>query len=306
MRNCIASALAALVVLTGVSTAAGGVGMGVIEKSPAQKEAERKEKVKEFYEEGMQALAEGRTQRAVRSLLWAAKSNVDSPYPRKAFDELKKLRDQAARELEVARELISGKEAKEGVKELRRIMVTYAGLGPAKTAGHMLRELENDPKFREALLSYRLAEKLQEAVKLEAEAAAQADLDAAGTANPLDAMEEGDGESESDAEADRKRVDLLTKAWTIYERITEMGPETEPGREAAKALARLKTDTTLVARIERRRQEQKAAGWMSMAATYYQAGRMDLAKDYCLKIIKECPKAPQTERAKAMIESIRQ
>jgi len=167
--------LAVLAVLVPAVAGRAGVGFGTIEESEEVKHAKAKEQAEQYYKEGMQAVAEGNTERAVQRLLWVAKmgrQRIDSPYPEMAFNQLKVLAEHGASDLAVARELVAGEGLDAGLKELKRIVRTYSGLWPAKEAGRFLRELEKDPRFQQALRSQSLQEDLDRARALEQEAEA--------------------------------------------------------------------------------------------------------------------------------------
>ncbi len=302
--------LGAVLLVGAADVGRAGVGFGVIEESEEVKHARLKERAERYFKDGTRALAEGDTSRGVRMLLWVAKMRIDSPYPQQAFEELKKITQTAARELEMAREFLAGEAPEAGLKELARIKRTYPGLYVAKQAGRLLGDLEKDPKFQQMLRAQTLAEDLERARALEVEAEA---LAATGPDAEPAVIETASEEGETDvvdvaaltSEQRREvRVAKLKEAWELYERVVRLGVSTEPGQAAVKALKRLAKDEALADQIEAARCEEKARGWLSLASNYYRAGRMDLAKDYCRKILAECPRTPQAEPAKAMLESI--
>ena len=289
-----------------------GVGMGTIEEPPEIQHARLKERAEAYYRDGMRALAGGGTERAVRMLLWVAKMRIDSPYPQRAYEELKKLVDLANQELAVARDLVAGEDLEAGLKELGRIKRVYMGLGPAKAAGRFLLELEKNPKFQQALRVQRLTDDFERAKGLEAEAddLLKAPLESAEPAVVLVEPDDGgdpDVVSPQAMTADQRRAQRIKKiseAYDIYERIVRQAPDTDLGKEAARALKRLLKDETLAARIAEERLREKAREWFNLASNYYRAGRPDIAKEYCRKILAECPAAPQAPQARAMLDSM--
>ena len=161
-----------------------GIGIGTIEEDPEVTHEKWKQKAKEDYKTGMEALAAGKKAQAVKFFMRAyaigRRYRIDSPYPQKAADELAKLSEDGLRALDVARDLATGEAPRAGLVELKRIMRVYLGLPPAKQAGRLLRELESDPAFRARLRESELAEQLARAETLRTRAAAlaaDADLD---------------------------------------------------------------------------------------------------------------------------------
>ena len=308
--GCPAMAVAAVLLLAGAARA--GVSMGVIEEPPEVEHARLKERAETYYRDGMRAMAEGNTERAVRMLLWVAKMSIDSPYPQKAFEELKKQVDLANRELAVARELVAGEDLAAGLKELGRIRRVYMGLGPAKEAGRFLLELERNPRFQQALRVQRVKDDFDRARGLvqEAEALLKAPLE---SAEPAVIVVESEGAEESNVvnpkmmtpeERRTQRLKKLTQACEIYERIARQVPDTDLGKDAARALKQLHRDEDLAAQIQRARLHEKAREWFNLASNYYRAGRPDIAKEYCRKILADCPDAPQAREARAMLDSM--
>ena len=330
MRRAAAMVLA-LAVLAWAGRARAGVSMGTIEESEEVKHAKAKEQAEKYYKDGMQALAEGNVERAVQRLLWVAKMGrmrIDSPYPEQAFEQLKVLADQGAKGLAVARELVAGEDHAAGVKELRRITRVYLGLAPAKEAGRLLRELEKDPAFREAVLAQGLAEDLEKARALEAEAEAILHPPAAGApeSEPQSAeppapepeprpVGSGDVEAGGPAleppkeltpeERQAKRLEKLVEAYALYDRIVRQGGETEPAKAAAEAMARLRKDAAVGERLAKVGAERQAREWMGMATNYFKAGRFDLARQYCQKVLSAYPRSPEAEEARDLLEALK-
>lgn len=313
MRNSTAFAaltLAALVLWAGSARA--GIGMGEITESPEVRHARMKEQAERYYKTGMRALAEGRTSRAVRFLLWVAKMRIDSPYPKKAFDELTQVVEKAEAELAVARDLVEGEDPEAGIKELARIRRVYMGLGVAKDAGHLMARLEEDPEFQQILRVQGFADDFQRAVSLEAEAEALRKAPLEKSDPEVVTVEGADGNGQdvvsprmmTPEERRAARIKKLAKAYAIYKRIVRHAGETELGKEAADALKRLAADEGLAEQIRKQRLREKARQWLGLATNYYRAGRTDLAEDYCRKIIEEAPSSPQAQEARAMLESI--
>ena len=330
MRRAAAMVLA-LAILVSAGRARAGVSMGTIEESNEVKHAKAKEQAETYYKEGMQALAEGNVERAVQRLLWVAKMGrmrIDSPYPEQAFEQLKILADRGAKDLAVARELVAGEDHAAGVKELRRITRVYLGLAPAKEAGRLLRELEKDPAFREAVLAQSLADDLEKARALEAEAEAILHPPAGGapesepqTAEPPAPESEprpaGSGDVKAGGpapeppkeltpeERQAKRLEKLVEAYALYDRIVRQGGETEPAKAAAEAMARLRKDAALAARLAKVGAERQAREWMGLATNYFKAGRFDLARQYSEKVIASYPNSPEAEEARDLLEALK-
>ena len=332
MRRAAAMMLAlAVLAWAGPPRAGAGISMGTIEESQEVKHAKAKEQAETYYKDGMQALAEGNVERAVQRLLWVAKMErmrIDSPYPEQAFEQLKILAERGAKDLAVARELVAGEDHAAGLKELRRIMRVYLGLAPAKEAGRLLRELEKDPAFREALLAQGLADDLEKARALEAQAEAILHPPAAGapesepqSAEPPAPESEprpaGSGDVEAGGpapeppkeltpeERQAKRLEKLVEAYALYDRIVRQGGETEPAKAAAEAMARLRKDAALAERLAKVEAERQAREWMGLATNYFKAGRLDLARRYCQKVIASYPNAPEAEEARDLLEALK-
>jgi tetratricopeptide (TPR) repeat protein len=320
-----------LVVLAWTAPARAGISMGTIEESDEVKHAKAKEQAEAYYKDGMQALAEGNVERAVQRLLWVAKMasmRIDSPYPEQAFEQLKVLVDRGSKDLAVARELVAGEDHAAGVKELKRITRVYLGLTPAKEAGRLLRELEKDPAFREALLAQGLAEDLQNARALEAEAETILHPPAAGApesgpqpAEPPAPQSEprqvGSGDVDAGGPApdparkltpeERKatRLEKLVEAYAIYDRVVRQGGETEPAKAADDAMARLRKDAALAERLANVEAERQTREWMGLATNYFKAGRFDLARVYCEKVVASYPNAPEAAEAHDLLEALK-
>jgi hypothetical protein len=108
-------------------------------------------------------------------------------------------------------------------------------------------------------------------------------------------------------EAERKiaRLDLLGQAYEAYGRIAQQGGETEPGRKAADARTRLEKDAALMARIRAVDADMKARALMKMADGYFAAGRTDLARQHCMKVISDFPQSQQAADARALLERLK-
>jgi tetratricopeptide (TPR) repeat protein len=320
-------AVAVLAILA-VPALRAGVSMGTIEEDPNVTREKWRQKAEDDYKEGMKARAAGDAPNAVRLLLRVAeteKRGLGSPYAPKAFEELKVICEEARKELQVARQLTSGEDPAAGLSELKRIMRTYMGLWPAKEAGALARQLEADPQFQAALKAGRLTEELKKAETLEEQAAAllspppkpdppkpeETTAAKLPTAPPPPPKPEGVGTATvrpkelTEKERRAARVDRLLEAYEIYGRIVAQGGDTEPGKKAAEARARLGEDTDLMARIERAKAERKAREWLSLADNYFRAGRFDTAREYCRKIISTYGQTPQAVDAKVLLDRMR-
>jgi len=306
--------LAALLVVAWGGRAGAAVGWGTIEEPPEVVHARLKAKAEQEYKDGMEALARGDTRRAVGFLLRVAKARIDSPYPAKAFEELKKITAQGAQDLQVARELVAGEDLEAGVLELTRIVRTYFGLYPAKQAGALLADLKKNAKFQQALLAGRLADDLERAKDLEKQAEALAKGDEIRDPEPPD--EEGVAEEPpkpkepppkpmTPQEREAARMERISQAYDIYRRIAAQCPDTAPGKEAAAAVARLEKDKDLTDRVKRAAAEAEARQWLGLAENYFKAGRMDLAREQCEKILAKHPSVPQADAAKALLEALK-
>jgi len=330
--------LAVLAFLVPAAAGRAGVGFGTIEESEEAKHAKAREQAEQYYKEGMQAVAEGNTERAVQRLLWVAKmgrQQVDSPYPEMAFNQLKVLAEQGARDLAVARELVAGEDMDAGLKELKRIARTYSGLWPAKEAGRFLGELDKDPRFQQALRSQSLQEDLDRARALEQEAEAilhptpdapgerdgerqvglpPAEAGGSGAepeppAEPRPTTEPrpiGSGEPPMTEAARRAaRLEKLLEAYALYERIVRQGAATETGREADAAMKRLQEDAAFADRLREVQAERQAREWLDLAVNYLRGGRLDLAREYFEKILGAYPDSPQAAEARAFLEDLK-
>jgi tetratricopeptide (TPR) repeat protein len=312
-------------ILTAAPAARAGVSMGTIEEDPVVVKQRQLDKAEADYKEGMKARAAGDASNAVRLLLRVAeteKHGLRSPYAPKAFDELKVIFEEAQKDLQVARQLVAGEDPAAGLSELKRIMRTYMGLGPAKEAGTLARQLEGDAQFQATLKSGRLAEDLKKAEALEAQAAAaldppkpeaekKPDPSKLPTAPPPAPMPEGVGavnvrpKELTPAERQAARIARLLEAYDLYGRIAAQGPDSGPGKKAAEARARLEKDADLMARIELAKAERKARELMSLAENYYRAGRFDSAREYCRKVISTYPQTVQASDAKTLLERMK-
>ena len=313
MRRAAATVLAlAVLAWAGPRRAGAGVGMGTIEETEEVKHAKAKEQAEAYYKDGMQALAEGNVERAVQRLLWVAKmgrQRIDSPYPEQAFEQLKILADRGAKDLAVARELVAGEDHAAGVKELRRITRVYLGLTPAKEAGRLLRELEKDPAFREAVLAQGLAENLQKARALETEAEAILHPPAAGAPeSEPEAAEPPAPEPPKELtpeERQAKRLEKKVEAYALYARVVRQGGGTEPAKAAAEAMERLRKEAAVAERLAKVEAERQAREWMGLATNYFKAGRLDLARQYSEKIIASYPNSPEAAEARDLLEALK-
>jgi TolA-binding protein len=257
---------------------------------------------------------------AVKNLIWAAKTRCDTDIPELAFKELEVISADAKKELDVARQLAGGEDPAAGLDELKRILRVYMGLGVAKDAGALMRQLEADPSFQAKLRSGRLTLELTKAEALEAQA--EAILKPPAAEKPPAEKPPAPGvpqagktpgviaaavKSREMTEAERKvaRMDLLGQAYEIYGRIAQQGGDTEPGRKAAAARSRLEKDAELVARIKAVDADAKARSLMKLADGYFGAGRLDLARQYCTKVISEYPQSQQAADAKALLERLK-
>lgn len=327
-RIAAACLLVALAALAAPAPARGGVGMGVIEEHPDAARERWREKAEETFKEGMKARAAGDQTNAVRFLLRCAKMEsmrIDSPYPEKAFNELKIITEEARKELLVARDFLSGEAPTAGISELKRIARTYFGLFPAKEAGALLRQLEGDPKFQATLKAARLTEDLARAEALESEAAAlakppdPAPQPAESPEKPVSKLPTKPPEKKPEgvltagvtekeltaAERRAARIEKLAEAYEIYGRVAQEGADTDPGRKAAAARERLEKDAALMARIKRAQAAEEAREWLGLANNYFRAGRFESAKQYCMKILSEFPKTPQAAEAKRLLEAMK-
>ncbi|MCX5655514.1 MAG: hypothetical protein NTY65_12785 [Planctomycetota bacterium] len=296
-----------------------GIGTGTIEEDPETRKAKIRQQVEGWYKDGVKARAAGNLADAVRFFIWAAKTRCDTEYPELAFNELKVISEDAKKELEVARQLAGGEDPVAGLDELKRITRIYSGLGVAKDAGTLARQLEVDPSFQAKLKAGRLAEDLKKAQALESQAEAVAKPPAAekppaGKAAPapppadkVPGVIAATVRPKEMTEADRKtaRLDLLGHAYEIYGRIAQQGGETEPGRKAVEARSRLEKDAELMARIKAVDADTKARALMKMADGYFRAGRPDLARQYCTKVISDFPQSQQAADARTMLERIK-
>jgi len=308
----------------GTGTSIPGVSTGVIEDDPQALHEAYKKKAENDYKDALKALASGDMETAVRLFIRVvemSKMRIDSPYPQRAYEQLGAIVEQAQKELDVARQLVAGEDPAAGLSELKRITRVYMGLNPAKAAGMLLRQLDADPAFQATLRAGRLKVDLQRAAALEAEAESLGQAPATGptasegpipppaaapSAAPAKVTAAGAvtvrQKEMTAAERSAARLDRLTEAYEIYGRIVQLGGGTEPAIQAAAARARLEADTALMARIQVLQTERKARQYLSLADGYFKSGRFDLARQYCMKILSECPKTPQAADAKALLE----
>lgn len=319
-----------LAVILALASPAGraGVSIGTIEEDPKVAHDRLVQKAEDEFKEGMKARAAGDTANAVRFLLHVAeteKRGLGAPSAPKAFEELKVICEEGRKELQVARQLVAGEDPVAGLSELKRIMRTYLGVWPAKEAGSLMRQLEADPKFQATLKAGRLAEELKKAETLEAQAAAilnppqpepqkpdqKPEPGKLPTAPPPQPKPEGVGGASvrpkdlTDKERRAIHIDRLIEAYDIYGRIVAQGPDTEPGKNAADARARLEKDADLMARIEQAKAERKARELLNLAENYFRAGRFDSAREHCQKIISTYGKTTQAADAKMLLERMK-
>lgn len=329
MRRSCGTALVTLLVALAASPPSGaGIGIGTIEEDPAVTKERWREKAEALYKEGMKARAAGDAKNATRFLLRCAKlgkMRIDSKYPEMAFSTLKVMVEEARKELAVARDFLSGEDPEAGMMELKRISRIYFGLSPAKEAGKLMRQLEADPKFRATLKAAKLGEELARAKALEAEAAALAKppepkpdpttppeptpsklpttpppTHPAGVTVAAVATKPMTPTQRREA-----RIAKLLQAYEIYGRLAREGKGTAPAIQADAARRRLEQDAGVMARLRSARAEKQAKEWLSLATNYFRAGRFDSARAYCTKILAECPKTPQADQAKALLEGMK-
>ena len=328
-QKAIGGMLAALTVLVVVPMARAAIGMGTIEEDPAVVKQRWLDKAEEDYKEGMKARAAGDTANAVRFLLRVAdteKRRLGSPFAPKAFDELKAICEEGRKELQVARQFIAGEDPAAGLSELKRILRVYLGLWPAKEAGTLMRQLEGDAQFQATLKAGRLTEDLKKAEALEAQAAAllnppkpeaekkpeaKPDPSKLPTVPPAPPKPEGVGAATvrprelTEKERQAARIDRLLEAYDLYGRLVAQGADTEPGKKAAEARARLEKDADLMARLDQAKTERKAKELLSLAENYFRAGRFDSAREYCRKLLAAYPQTPQAADAKMLLERLK-
>ena len=51
--------------------------------------------------------------------------------------------------------------------------------------------------------------------------------------------------------------------------------------------------------------ERQAREWMSLATNYFKAGRFDLAREYCQKVLSAYPRSPEAEEARDLLEALK-
>jgi len=312
--------LAVFLLLATAGPLRAAIGVGNIEEDPETRKAKIRQQVEGWYKDGMKARAAGNLADAVKFLKWAATTRCDTEFPELAFNELKVISEDAKKELDVARQLAGGEDPAAGLDELKRITRVYSGLGVAKDAGALARQLESDPSFQAKLKSGRLAQELKKAEALEAQAEAvlhpppaeKPPADKSPAAPPAAAptppgVITAAVKPREMTEAERKlsRLDLLGQAYDAYGRIAQQGGETEPGRKAAEARSRLEKDPQLMARIKAVEADTKARALMKMADGYFRAGRLDLARQNCAKVLADYPQSQQAADAKAMLERLK-
>ncbi len=287
-----------------------GVGAGVIQDDPEVQHAAYKKKAEDDYNAGVKAMAAGDMETATRLLIGVvelSKMGIDSPYPAQAYAQLEIIAAQATKELAVARSLVADEDPAAGLAELKRIARVYSGLPPAKMAGALSMQLAADPQFQAMLRAARLAEDLKKAEALEALASAALDPPAA---PPETGKAAGGAVSVTQkilTEKERQvlRIARLAEAYDAYGRIVDAGGSTDPAKAAAAARARLEQDKDLMVRVKEVQAERKAREWLGLAEAYYKAGLIDRAREFCQKILSDCPQAPQTAEARALLERMK-
>jgi hypothetical protein len=280
---------------------------GVIEDDPAALHAGYVKKAEQTYTDAVKAKAAGDLEAAVRLFLICAelgKARIDSPYPDKAGQELVAISEQGAKEVVVARALVAGDDPAAGLTELKRIARVYGGLPPAKQAGPLVRQLEADPAFQALLRVSRLAQDLKRAAALEAEADAPPPaLEPAKTPGVLAATVSVKVPTEEERQA--ARIQRLLEAYELYGRIVQQGSDTDPAKQAAAARSRLEQDAGLMGRIKAASAERAARQYLSLAEGYAKAGLTDRAKEFCQKLLTECPGASQAARARELLATLK-
>jgi len=346
MRHPFCGAIVVCFLAWAAGPALAGVGMGTIPDDPSVQHEQYKKKAEDGYLAGMKARAAGDQYTAVKQLslvVGYSKLGIDSPYPEKALAELQAISDDGMKELRVARELVAGEDPAAGQTELKRIVRVYIGLPPAKEAGRLLAQLQEDPKFQSLLREGRMAEDLKKAEALEVQANALALVPQTPTPSaaprtsvatstgssaslvqtPMEtwsppsapksavtasaAAPKAAGKSLETIEAERRaaRIQKLLDAYGIYSAVAAQGAGTEPGARAAAAMARLEKDAALMSSLRDAQAERKAREWLGLADGFYKAGRIDTAREYCTKILAECPQTPQAADAKALLERMK-
>ena len=187
--------------------------------------------------------------------------------------------------------------------ELKRITRVYSGLPPAKQAGALAIQLSTDPEFQASLRAARLAQELKKAEALEALAAAA--LDTAPPAVTTTAGTAVTPKTLTDKERQALRISRLADAYDAYGRIVDQGGATDPAKAAAAARARLQQDKDFMAHMAQVQVERKAREYLGLAQNYFKAGLTDRAREYCQKILSECPQAPQAADARALLDSMK-
>jgi tetratricopeptide (TPR) repeat protein len=309
--------LAALVAFAVVPAAPvrADITFGNVPEDTAVQHEQYKKQAEDAFNAGMKARAAGDQYNAVRYLsrvVGYSKMGIDSPYPEKAFAELQTISDEGMKELHVARELVSGEDPAAGLSELKRIVRNYSGLPPAKEAGRLVAQLDADPKFKVLMRAALLNEDLKKAQALEAKATAvppppPTTISTPTATSATTSAAKPNVKSPETIEKERRaaRLSNLIDAYDIYTRVAAQGSDTEPGKKAAEAKARLEKDAGLMAGIAAAQSERKAREWLGLAESLYKAGRADAARDYCTRILKECPQTPQAADARALLERMK-
>jgi tetratricopeptide (TPR) repeat protein len=282
----------------------GGIGMGIIPDDPEVQHAAYRKKAEDDYNAGLKAKAAGDLETAVRLLsgvVELSKMRIDSPYPEKAYAELEVIEAQAKQELAVARSLVAGTDPAAGLGELKRIVRVYFGLPTAKVAGTLVRQLEADPAFQASLRAARLTVEVKRAETLETQAAALLEP----PAPPSPDVKTPPAKVLSEQERQAARLAKLLEAYEIYGRVVEQGAGTDPAKTAAASRTRLEQDKDLMVLLKQVQAERKAREWLGLANAYFKAGSNDRAREFCQKILSECPQSPQAADAKALLDQMK-
>jgi hypothetical protein len=109
----------------------------------------------------------------------------------------------------------------------------------------------------------------------------------------------------TEKERRRARLDKLMEAYDIYVRVVQQGGDTAPAKKAAEAKARLEKDTDLMTRIRDVQADRKAREYLSLADNYFKAARFDSAREFCRRILAECPGTPQAFQAQILLDRMK-
>jgi hypothetical protein len=287
-----------------------GMGVGIIHDDPDIQHTAYKKKAEDDYNAAVKAKAAGDMETATRlfvGVVELSKMHIDSPYPAQAFEELKGIAEQAAKEFAVARSMLGGDDPAAGLAELKRITRVYSGLDPAKQAGALALQLAADPSFQASLRTARLAQDLKKAAALEAVANTPGapvpapDATTTTSAGTVSIATKVLTEKEQEA----LRLARLVEVYQAYGRIIEQGGDTEPAKAAAAARTRLEQDKDLMVRLTQAQSETKARQYLGLAQNYFKAGLTARAREFCQKILSECPATPQAADAKALLDKMK-